>query len=158
MRLYLTQHGLAVPPEVDRDRPLSLAGREDVRRLAAFLQGAGVRVHQVLHSGKTRAEQTAALLAEVVLPAGRPQVRPGLGPNDPVEPLSGTLAAWSEDALLVGHLPFLGRLASLLLLSDPARPMLAFQPGTAVCLERDSEGRWSLGWMLPLEHLVPARG
>ena len=34
MRLYLTQHGLAVPKDVDTDRPLSEQGREDVRHLA----------------------------------------------------------------------------------------------------------------------------
>ena len=70
MRLYLTQHGLAVPKDVDPDRPLSEQGRQDVRRLADFLGHAGVRVEQFLHSSKTRAEQTAAILAEPLLPAG----------------------------------------------------------------------------------------
>jgi hypothetical protein len=43
MRIDLVQHGLAVPKEVDPDRPLSEQGREDVRRLADFLGDAGVR-------------------------------------------------------------------------------------------------------------------
>ncbi|MEA3276673.1 MAG: histidine phosphatase family protein, partial [Pseudomonadota bacterium] len=68
MRIYLTQHGLAVPKDVDPDRPLNERGREDMRRLADFLDKAGVHVEQVLHSGKTRAEQTAAILAEALLP------------------------------------------------------------------------------------------
>jgi len=38
MRIYLTQHGPAVPKDVDPDRPLNEQGREDVRRLADFLE------------------------------------------------------------------------------------------------------------------------
>ena len=63
MRIYLTQHGLAVPKDVDPDRPLSEQGRQDVQRLADFLKNTGAQVEQVLHSGKTRAEQTATILA-----------------------------------------------------------------------------------------------
>jgi len=42
MRIYLTEHGLAVPKDVDPNRPLSKQGRVDVRRLADFLNKAGV--------------------------------------------------------------------------------------------------------------------
>ncbi len=52
MRIYLTQHGLAAPNDVDPDRPLSEQGRKDVRRLADFLGSACIEVEQVLHSGK----------------------------------------------------------------------------------------------------------
>jgi len=37
VRLYLVQHGEAVPEEVDPTRPLSEAGKLDVERLAWFL-------------------------------------------------------------------------------------------------------------------------
>jgi phosphohistidine phosphatase len=157
MRIYLTQHGLAVPKDVDPERPLSEQGREDVRRLAEFLGNTGVRVEQILHSGKSRAEQTASRLAETALAAGPPQARPGLSPNDAVEPLAAEIEAWSADTLLVGHLPFLGRLASLLLVSDPDRPMLAFEPGSTACLERDGAGHWALLWMIRPEFLAPDR-
>lgn len=153
MRLYLTQHGLAVPKEVDPDRPLSEQGREDARSLARFLGGAGLRAEQVLHSGKLRAEQTAGFLAEALLPVGASQIRTGLNPNDPVESLASEIAAWDADTLLVGHLPFLGRLASLLLASDADRPILAFQPGTMACLEREQTGSWVLAWMIRPELL-----
>jgi len=156
MRIYLTQHGMAVPKDVDSDRPLSEQGREDMRHLADFLEKAGVQVEQVLHSGKTRAEQTAAILADAVLPEGKPQAHAGLGPKDPLEKLSPEIAFWFVDTLIVGHLPYLGRLASLLLVSDPDRPLLAFQPGSMACLEKDAEGRWVLAWMLRPELLAPA--
>jgi phosphohistidine phosphatase len=57
----------------------------------------------------------------------------------------------------VGPLPYLGRLASLPLASDPDRPLLAFQPGSMACLEKDAEGYWVLAWMLPPELLAPPR-
>jgi phosphohistidine phosphatase len=158
MRIYLTQHGQALPKDVDPDRPLNEQGRDDVRRLAELLGNAGIEVGQVLHSGKTRAEQTAAILAEALLPAGQPEAHAGLGPKDPLEQVSAEIAFWSADTLIVGHLPYLGRLASLLLVSDPDRPLLAFQPGSIACLEKDPEGRWVLAWMVRPELLAPARG
>lgn len=155
MRIYLTQHGLAVPKDIDPDRPLSEQGRGDVRRLADFLDKAGIRVGQVLHSGKTRAEQTAAILADGLLPERQPQPHAGLGPKDPLEKISPEIVFWTLDTLIVGHLPHLGRLASLLLVSDPDRPLLTFQPGSIACLEKDTEGHWVLAWMVRPELLAP---
>jgi phosphohistidine phosphatase len=158
MRIYLSQHGLAVPKDVDPDRPLSEQGRKDVRHLAELLGKAGIQVGQVLHSGKTRAEQTAAILAEAVLPEGQPREQAGLAPNDPLEKLSPQIAFWSVDTLIVGHLPYLGHLTSLLLASDPDRSLLAFQPGSIACLEKGAEGQWLLAWMLRPELLTSGRG
>ena len=157
IRIYLTQHGLAVPEDIDPDRPLSEQGRQDVRCLAEVLRQAGIRVERLFHSGKTRAEQTAAILAEPLLRAGQPQARSGLAPNDAVEPLSRAIEAWAGDTLIVGHLPFLGRLASLVLAGDPDRPTLAFQPGSLACLERDAAGHWVLLWMVRPDLINPAR-
>jgi phosphohistidine phosphatase len=135
---------------------LSGQGLAEVRRLAGLLGRAGVRVERVFHSGKTRAEQTAVLLGAALLPGGQPLALEGLAPNDPVEPLAAAIAGWSADTLAVGHLPSLGRLASLLLVGDPRRPLLAFRPGGLACLERDQSGGWSLCWMLGPEPLGPA--
>lgn len=43
MRIDLTQHGQAAPEDVDPDRPLTVQGREDVRRLADSLDKAGIQ-------------------------------------------------------------------------------------------------------------------
>jgi phosphohistidine phosphatase len=48
--------------------------------------------------------------------------------------------------MIVGHLPHLPRLASLLLLSDSGREILDFTPGTVVCLEKT--GSWRVKWMI----------
>jgi phosphohistidine phosphatase SixA len=48
------------------------------------------------------------------------EARPGLAPNDPVVPVARWLRAETEyqSLALVGHMPFLGRLASLLVVGD----------------------------------------
>jgi phosphohistidine phosphatase len=51
-----------------------------------------------------------------------------------------------RDILLVGHLPHLSKLASLLLLWDPGRDIIDFTPGTVLCLEMTDN--WKVKWML----------
>lgn len=153
MRLYLLQHGEAVPEEVDRDRPLSRAGRADVEVLAAFLKSADVRPGRILHSGKTRARQTAEGLAAALGPSGGLGVLPGLGPKDPVESVARQVASWVLDTLVVGHLPSMARLTSYLLTGDGEEVALGYKPGSLVCLERSETGAWMLCWMLRPELL-----
>jgi phosphohistidine phosphatase len=148
MQLYLVQHGEALPAEVDPKRPLSVAGEADVRRIAAFLAGSGVRVARVLHSGKRRAEQTAEGLAATLAPGIAPESRAGLNPNDSTESLALELAAWQEDTILVGHLPFMARLASRLVAGREDASLVAFEPGSVVCLLRTDQRAWTVAWML----------
>ena len=158
MRIYWSQHGLAVAEDVDPDRPLNEQGRDDVRCLAGRMGGAGVRVGQIGHMGKTRAEQTAVLLAAAMLPGGKPRAHAGLGPQDFPDMLSAKIARRSVDPLIVGQLSYLGRLASLRLLSGSDRPLLAFRPGSVACLKKDTQCQWVLGWMVRSELLPPAGG
>ena len=62
MKLWIVQHGEARPEKEDPDRPLSVQGRMDILRLVPVLEIAEVSVPRILHSGKTRARQTAELL------------------------------------------------------------------------------------------------
>ena len=148
MHLYLVQHGLALPKEADPDRPLSPEGRADIERLADFLAGAGVQFARTLHSGKTRAEQTAAILASGPMPAAKPHAHPGLAPADAVEPVADEIRHCDLDMLLVGHQPFMGRLVSLLVTGSAQRELVSFEPGSLVCLERGEGSEWRLAWMI----------
>lgn len=154
MRLYLVQHGEASPETVDRERRLSERGRADVTRLAAFLGAAGVRVGRVYESGKTRAHETAMILAAQVAPGMQPKAVDGLAPSDPIEQTLSELAIRDDDVMLVGHLPFMARLASMLAAGRDDPPVFAFEPGTIVCLERVDEGIWAAVWMLRPELLI----
>ncbi|MGD2138656.1 MAG: phosphohistidine phosphatase SixA [Gammaproteobacteria bacterium] len=149
MRLYLAQHGEAVPKAEDPERPLSEQGSRDVLAVAALLQAGGVRVEKVWHSGKARAEQTARLLAGAVLPRGRkPQAIEGIAPNAAVADFSVDADVWEEDTLVVGHLPFMARLVALLTTGDSEREIVAYCPGSVVCLERADAGHWLVLWMV----------
>ncbi len=157
MKLYLAQHGEAVPKAEDPERPLSGQGRRDVRAVTALLQSAGVRVERVWHSGKARAEQTAKLLAGGVLPRGRkPQAIEGIDPNAPVAEFIIDADVWEEDTLVVGHLPFMARLVALLTTADSERDIVSYSPGSVVCLERADAGHWVVLWMIRPD-ILPAR-
>lgn len=148
MTLYLVQHGAAVPEAEDPDRPLSARGAEDIERLAGLLARMRVSVSRVLHSGKTRAAQTAAKLATAVLDQGEPETLEGLKPKDDPAQTAARLGRLDQDWLLVSHLPLVSRLTSLLVCGDADRPLVAFQPGTLAALERDGEG-WRIALVLP---------
>lgn len=155
MRLYLVQHGQALPAEVDPERPLSPAGEAEVGRIATLLGDAGLKVGRILHSGKRRAEQTARRLAARLDPEHEPAARAGLDPNDPVEPVAREIESWSEATMLVGHLPFMARLASRLVSGRADAGVVAFQPGSVLALERTDRG-WTIAWMIRPE-LVAGR-
>jgi phosphohistidine phosphatase len=71
-----------------------------------------------------------------------------MDPLDPPEPVAQEAATWTEDVMLVGHLPFMGKLASRLIGGSEEAELIAFQPGSVACLERKPEGGWTLLWMV----------
>lgn len=148
MKLYLVQHGEAVSKQEDPERPLSEQGGQDVQAVAAFLGDAGIKVARVWHSGKRRAEQTADILAKAVLPGGRAERVEGISPNDPVDEFATDADVWDEDTLVAGHLPFMSRLVSLLTTGDADTPLVQYQPGSLVCLERVDAEQWVIAGMI----------
>lgn len=153
MKLYLMQHGDAVSKELDPERPLSEAGRKDVERIGSFLSKTSFQPKRIFHSGKTRALQTAKIVANRAVPTVVMEALSGIGPKDAVEPIAKKARDWSDDVLLVGHLPFMARLVSLLVKSK-ADDAVAYQPGSIVCVERDEDGDWRVAWMIRPELLV----
>ena len=152
MDLYLMQHGQATSKEEDPERPLTDAGRTAVQRVAERARAADVRISGCMHSGKLRAAQTAQLLINEIGGDGSAEARSGLAPNDPVEPVARWLSAEAahESLALVGHMPFLGRLASLLIAGDEHAQVVGFHMGDLVKLEPkvDREG-FRVAWALP---------
>ena len=153
MKLYLVQHARAVSKAEDPERPLSEAGREDARRMAAFLEHAGIGAERVIHSGKLRAQQTAAILSAAMAPGVEPEVSGLLDPNEDPRALDWQSESWDRDTLIVGHLPYMARLVSHLLVDDDRVPLVAYEPGSVVCLEREAGGRWQIHWMIRPELL-----
>jgi phosphohistidine phosphatase len=147
MKLYLVQHGEAHAKDVDPTRPLSARGKQDVERLAVFLQQANIQVERVLHSGKLRARETAERLAAAVAPSAGVEVSGLLNPHDNPKAFDWQSESWGQDMLVVGHLPFMAKLVSHLIVADENWPVVNFHPGTLVCLERIDAG-WQIDWML----------
>jgi phosphohistidine phosphatase len=147
MEIYLVQHAEAKSKQQDPERPLSEKGRLDAVDVAGLAARLGFQVNQIRHSGKTRAEQTASILGEALSPAKGVVAAPGLGPVDDVMPMGRELSAATEPVMLVGHLPFMERLAGYLLVGNPDDPVVHFHNAAIVCLVWGHD-RWQVDWIL----------
>jgi phosphohistidine phosphatase len=154
MKLYLVQHGEACAKEVNPDRPLTDKGRKDIDRLAVFLEQAGIQVDRVIHSGKRRAIETAERLANAIAPGVELEVSGLINPNDNPKAFDWQSESWNNNTLIVGHLPFMAKFVSHLLVEDENRPITAYQPGSVVCLEHDDDSNWRINWMIRPELLT----
>ena len=147
MKVFLVQHAEAKSKEVDPKRPLSKQGRKNTQRVATFAAKLNLGITEIRHSGKTRAEQTATILGEALAPSGGVVAVSGLAPLDDVSQVADELARGSTPVMLVGHLPFMARLAGKLLVGDPEQAVVKFRNAGIVCLVREDE-RWQVAWIL----------
>lgn len=148
MRVYLVQHGQSKSEEEDPQRRLADKGIREVQKVADFLRPLEFKIDVVWHSGKARAHQTAELLAEAVSARDRVVQSEGLGPKDQVATTKQALERTGGDVMIVGHLPFLGKLAALLVTGSEGNEIVEFQFGSVVCIERRDEGKWKIAWMI----------
>jgi phosphohistidine phosphatase len=148
MLLYLVQHAEAKKEEEDPERGLTEKGSKDIARTAAYAQKLGLRVSIIHHSGKKRALQTAQVLADSLKPEKGIALSDGLAPMDDPEVWVKRLAGMNEDTMLVGHLPYMARLASLLLCGDKEKGIVDFKMAGVVCLKRFDDGKWAVEWMV----------
>jgi phosphohistidine phosphatase len=154
MKLYLVQHAKAASKEVDPQRSLTEEGRRDIRKVAAYIKPLKLWVDCLWNSGKRRAVQTAEILAEVIEIKEAKIARDGLAPNDDVTTLRDELASVQQDIMIVGHLPFLSKLVSLLLAGSESANTVAFKNGGIVCLNRAETNQWQIDWIVTPELIV----
>jgi phosphohistidine phosphatase len=150
MELYLVQHGESKRENEDPARPLTERGRTEVERVARAVARLHLDVEEVVHSGKLRARATAEILAAQLLPTRGPLEMAGLAPKDDPAIAREAIARAAGPLVVVGHLPHLSRLASLLVTGDAEREILAFRMGAIVCLAGGGEG-WQIRWILTPE-------
>lgn len=160
MYFYLVRHGEAKSELEDPLRPLSVKGKQVVEGVASYLSTLGIQAEEINCSEKLRARETAEIIATGLSIVDRVKPIKGLSPNDEVNPIADLLCSEEKSLILVGHLPFLSRLLSLLVISDPERPIVSFQPGTVVCLSRDDSLKfpspgsgWLIKWVLSPENV-----
>lgn len=147
MLLYLVQHGKAKSKEEDPDRPLTNEGREELEAVSLLLMRYGaITATRVVHSGKLRAAETARLFGtRLDVPV---EEQEGLKPLDDPAAWARRVMDDGEDTMLVGHMPHLSKLASLLLSGDPEAGLVDFANGGVVCLG-EVDGDWALQWSIP---------
>ena len=147
MKVYLAQHGHALNKSENPERPLSNVGHAEVGQVADLLAGQ-LQVSRVVHSGRRRAQQTAEILAAITAGEFPVEQIDGLGPNDDVSAFARQLVAWNEDILVVGHLPFMEKLVSLLVRGSASKKTVEYTPGSIVCLQQDEQGAWLILGMI----------
>ncbi|MFO7803043.1 MAG: phosphohistidine phosphatase SixA [Desulfovermiculus sp.] len=148
MAVYLVQHGKNMPKEQDPEQPLSEEGRADVQRVAEMARKRNISVSRVLHSPKLRARQTAEILADALGVSGGCQEREGIKALDDPRPVAEALSS-RDNLMLVGHLPFMSKLAAYLVTGNPDLTVVSFQNGGIVALDEGKEDEgWVLSWTL----------
>lgn len=141
MKLYLAQHAKSKSEQEDALRSLSQEGLSDANKMAVFLKN--IKVSKIYHSSKLRAQQTAEIFSK--------SLKAKMEKANHLEPLADPhiwedrISKEIDDIMIVGHLPHLGRLVSLLLDNTPEN-LVTFQQGGIVCLERDDS--WTIRWLV----------
>jgi phosphohistidine phosphatase len=153
MKLYLVQHAKAASEQADPQRGLTEEGFSEIQKVAAFVKPLNLCVDYLWHSGKKRAAQTAEILAEAIKIKTQ-TIHEGLGPNDDVKAFKDEVVSAGGDIIVVGHLPFLSKLASLLLAGAESANTVAFKNGGIVCLDRSETNQWQIDWMIIPELLA----
>jgi len=136
--IYLIQHAESVSEKEDPQRPLSDEGKVTMEKVGSLAARLGINPDMIYHSGKLRAKQTAEALAQHLQLSDKVRERPGLAPLDQVSPTADWLekeaASGTRSLAIVAHLPFLEKLASLLVAGNEDNGVVAFQHGAIVKL------------------------
>jgi len=136
--IYLIQHAESVSEKEDPQRPLSDEGKVTMEKVGSLAARLGINPDMIYHSGKLRAKQTAEALAQHLQLSDKVRERPGLAPLDQVSPTADWLekeaASGTRSLAIVAHLPFLEKLASLLVAGNEENGVVAFQHGAIVKL------------------------
>ncbi len=161
MRIFLMQHGPNHPKDQDPEEGLTPRGSELVHATARAMAALGLGFTHIATSPKKRARQTAALAAracefdeEKILVSEAAKAM-----ADPHQTLALLPALAGDGAcLLVGHLPNLAKLASLLLSGDPEGVRIAFHRGGLCRIDADAPrpGAGELVWQIPPEAMGAA--
>ena len=150
MKLYLIQHGLAIAKEKDPERPLSAQGEAQTQRTGEYLKSRSIEVGVIWHSEKLRAAQTAKIIAEAIS-CENIQARDDLNPHDRLKKIPEEISASRMDIMIVGHLPFLQKLAGRLLTGSEKSDIIIFKNSGVLSLDYDEN--WKIDWLVPPEHM-----
>ena len=145
MRLYLIQHGIALPESEDPQKGLSDKGVVQTQKMAEFLRRQDAKIDLIWHSRKLRAVQTAQIFSQHITAAEIVE-RDDINPQDSVDKFAHEFEAADKDAMIVGHLPFLQKLAAKLLVNLSHLDLISFRNSGIVCMEY--KDTWKISWVI----------
>jgi len=157
MNIYLLRHGIAAALSQennfrDEQRALTVEGIAKMSEAAQGLRKLQVDFEVIASSPLVRARQTAEIVAEALKFRQPLDEWNELVPDGPVEAILRRLHDFREckSALLVGHQPSIGCIASYLVFGD-ARVSLPVKKGALLCVQANHPPPWAgeLLWMLP---------
>ena len=146
MKLWIMRHGEAEPrANSDAERRLTAHGRDQVLLGAAHLLAQPLQA--IIVSPYVRAQQTAALVREVLGFAEQVRTVPWLTPDSDVQQVIGELDRLAlEHVLLVSHQPLAGALAGMLVHGHMQQPLAMHTASLA-----ELQGEWPLAGLMTLQ-------
>jgi phosphohistidine phosphatase len=141
---YFVQHAIALPKDIDENRPISNAGFEETRRVATYLSKHGIKIDHVFHSKKLRSQQTANLFADILQVKSSYAIN-GMSPNDDPQQLISQIK--EEACMFVGHLPNIEKVVSKLVSNTKNAEVLKFQNSAVACVEINA-GNARVKWFI----------
>ncbi len=139
MFVFIIQHGEALSSDIDPERPLSEKGTAQVKRMSEFLMKIPVYPDLILHSNKRRAIETAEAVS-LTLGGIKMESREYLNPNDSTDSIIEELNRSEKNMMIVGHMPFLNKLALRLLNPDSEKNIFEIRNASPLIIERTDNG------------------
>lgn len=136
---FLVQHGEAKSETEDPERHLKDKGKEESEKVANFLLKKNLIPDIIIHSSKIRAKETALIFAEILNPIKGVIQGENLSPLDNPEYWVKRLKIEENNIMIVGHLPHLSKLTSLLLVNDENKEIVKFKYSSCLILSREEE-------------------
>ncbi len=150
MRIYLVQHGKAGDRERDGKRHLTEEGRMETSRVASHMKRIGLKLEEIIHSGKVRARETAEIFGSE-LSVKKVSSTEGMNPLDDAEKFIKGIKR--KDVMYVGHLPHLEKTISLLTTGNSSEIPIEVTYSGVICLEKIRE-EWRVAWYIIPESTV----
>jgi phosphohistidine phosphatase len=157
MNVYLLRHGIAAALGTENNhqdelRALTPEGESKMRKAAQGLQRLGVELDLIASSPLVRARQSAEIVAEVLKFRHPVLLWPELEPGEPLDRVLKKLRGLPDrnSAMLAGHQPSIGYLASYLLFGSD-KVSLPFKKGAIFSIQLSEVPRQETGelrWML----------
>ncbi len=146
--IYLVQHGIAHPENIDPERHLTEKGKHETEKIAKYLANKGLlSVTKIVHSPKVRAIETAEIFAKFLQPKNGTEEVEGLTPTADPAMWQQKLQDINDNLMIVGHLPHLQKLVALLVAGKDIN-LIKFRNSAVLCLERTADRTWLLHWYL----------